>query len=172
MIEKNNIQKILETFFKFPTRVFYLRELSRELKLSMPTILNAIKKLKKEDLVVIKKSKAITMISANLENQLFTRLKRIYNLEALYLSGLVDFLYEEYKSPQAIICFGSYSRGDDIERSDIDIAIISSVEKEIDLTKFEKTLLRNISIHIVDLNKISKEFMANLYNGLVLGGAL
>ena len=172
MIEKNNTQKMLELFFRYPTKLFHLRELSRELKLSMPAIIAAVKKLKKENLTTVKRSRVLTIVSANIEHQLFTRLKRIYNMESLYLSGLVDFLYKEYKKPQAIICFGSYSRGDDTERSDIDIAIINNLSIELDLHKFEKFLARKISIHTIDLQKVSKEFKSNLYNGLILDGAL
>src|SRR3989344_2124942 len=100
MIEKNNTQKMLELFFRYPTKLFHLRELSRELKLSMPAIIAAVKKLKKENLITVKRSRVLTVVSANIEHQLFTRLKRIYNMESLYLSGLVDFLYKEYKKPQ------------------------------------------------------------------------
>ncbi len=44
MIEKNNTYKVLEFFFTYPTKEIHLRELSRQLKLSMPPILSAVKK--------------------------------------------------------------------------------------------------------------------------------
>src|SRR3989338_9228307 len=124
MVEKNNIQKVLSYFFMFPTREIHLRELSRIIKLSMPAILSAVNQLKREQLVEVRKGRVLTIVKARNENTLFVRLKRLHNLENLYLSGLVDTIYSVYKRPRAIICFGSYSRGDDIETSDIDIAII------------------------------------------------
>jgi len=172
MIEKTTIRRMLELFFAYPTRTFHLRELSRELGLSMPTVLSTVRRLKKDGLVIVKRSRPLAQISANTDLLLFARLKRIYNLESLYLSGLVDFLYKEYRRPRAIICFGSYSRGDDTEKSDVDIAIITDLPKELDLSKFEKRLGRNISIHIINLKRISTEFKANLCNGIALEGAL
>ena len=79
-----------------------------------------------------------------IEYKKFIRMKRIYNLNSLYLAGLVDFLVKEYNNPEAIICFGSYSKGEDFEKSDIDIAIINGKEKDIALEKFEKNLGRKI----------------------------
>jgi len=172
MIGKTNIQKVLAFFFTYPTRELHLRQLSRETSLSMPTILAAIKKLQHEELLTIKKGRAFTLVKANLENNNFIRLKRVYNLESLYESGLVDFLYNEFKKPHAIVCFGSYSRGDDTENSDIDIGIIGASEKELNADSFEKKLRKRISLHFIDLDKTSVEFKSNLFNGIVLEGAL
>lgn len=172
MIEKNNIQRVLGWFFDNPTTETHLRELSRAMRLSMPAILSAVKKLENLNLVAVKKGKAVTAIRANLENISFARLKRIYNIESLYASGLVDYLHKEFKIPKAVICFGSYSRGEDTEKSDIDIAIIGSAEKQLQLGKFEKKLKRSVSIHNIFLNRVSEEFKANIYNGIILEGAL
>ena len=52
-------------------------------------------------------------------------------------------------SGSAIILFGSYSRGEDIASSDIDIAIIGAKKKESSFFQFEKRLkerFRSISM--------------------------
>jgi len=172
MIEKTNTQKILEIFFTYPTKEFYLRELSRLAKVSMPTIITAVDSLTKEKLVLRKKEKALTKIKANLENRQFMIEKRLFNIEAVYHSGLIEYLNKQYSLPQAIILFGSYSRGEDIERSDIDIAVITHKNLALDLSKFENTLQRKISIHEIDLKKVSEEFKTNLANGIVMEGYL
>lgn len=172
MIEKNSVQKVLAFFFRFPTKETYLRELSRMLGLSMPTILGAVKKLKQEDLVQVKRGKALTTVKANMENQSFIRMKRVHNLEQLYASGLIDFLIMAYKRPRAIICFGSYARGDDTETSDIDIAIIGGREPKLAFDKYAHQLNRQISLHYISPSKVSDNFKANLCNGIVLDGAL
>jgi len=57
--------------------------------------------------------------------------------------------------------FGSYSRGDDTEKSDIDIAIIGK-EKRIDLEMYEKLLEKTIFLHFYDsLDKIDKNLIEN-----------
>jgi|SRR3989344_1311331 len=172
MIEKNNNEVVIGHLFKYPTEEIHLRELSRKTHLSMPTIISITKKLEKEGLISIKKGKALTVIKPNIEYKKFIRMKRIYNLNSLYLAGLVDFLVKEYNNPEAIICFGSYSKGEDFEKSDIDIAIINGREKDIALEKFEKILARKISIHYINLDKISKELKANIINGIILEGAI
>ncbi|MBI2008255.1 nucleotidyltransferase domain-containing protein [Candidatus Amesbacteria bacterium] len=171
MIEKSTIEKILEIFFENPSREFHLRGLSRLLKFSMPTIISTTDILAKEKLIIKIRSKVLTKVKANRENINFIRLKRLHNLEKIYASGIVDYLSNAYNYPKLIILFGSFSRGDDIETSDIDIAIITNKRLSLDFKKYAEILKKNINIHEIDLSKISDEFKANLKNGIVLEGS-
>lgn len=171
MIEKSTIQKVLAVFFENPSREFHLRELSRMLKLSMPTIISSTDMLAKEKLITKEKGKVITKVMANRDNIDFARLKRLHNLALIYNSSIIDYLSESYNQPKAVILFGSFSRGEDIEKSDIDIAIITSKKLNLDLSKYENILKKAISVHEVSLDKISEEFRANLLNGIVLDGS-
>ena len=170
MIKKSTIQKVLEIFFENPSKEFHLRELSRLLKFSMPTIISTTNELYKENLIVKNKGKVLTRTIANRENINFLRHKRLYNLERIYTSGIVDYLSNVYNHPKTIILFGSYSRGEDTEASDIDIAIITKKKLSLELTKYENILKRRVNIHEVDLGAVSDEFKANLANGIVLEG--
>ena len=171
MIDKNSIFIVLGAFFDSPTKEFHARELSRKTDLSIFAVLEAIKKLSKEKLVTFYKKGNMKIVKAS-QSTAFTRAKRVRNLEKIYESGVVDYLSHVYDKPETIILFGSYSRGDDIENSDIDIAIITREHKEANMGKFEKILSRNISLHEIDLKKTSKEFHNNLTNGIALEGAL
>ena len=171
MIEKSTIEKVLEIFFEHPESEFYLRELSRKLKLSMPTIVSATDKLSKEGLIIKTKGKALTIVTPNRENHDFIRKKRVFNLEKLYNSGILDCLIPKYNNPKLIILFGSYSRGEDTEKSDVDIALITSKKMDLSLKIYEKELKRPINIHELNLEKISQDFRANLCNGIVLEGS-
>lgn len=173
MIDKNSNSIVLGTLFDNPTKEFHARELSRKTGLSIFSVLEAVKKLSKEGLVSVHKKGNMKIVKA-VHSTEFIRAKRIDNLEKIYDSGLVDYLSEPYNKPEAIILFGSYSRGDDIETSDIDIAIITKDRKDHknNLEKFEKLLSRKISLHEIDLKKISREFHNNLVNGIVLEGAI
>ncbi len=113
----------------------------------------------------------LTITKANRENPRYIWLKRAHNLERLYESGLVTKLSSLFNTPQAIIVFGSYARGEDTEKSDVDIAIIASMKTEADISLYEKKLSRAISLHVVDLSKVSKEFKSSLYNGILLEGS-
>ena len=72
-----------------------------------------------------------------------------------------------------IILFGSFSRGDDILKSDIDIAIIGRNRKEVDLSEYEKTLEREIIINFYDsFDKVHRHLKENMFNGIVLSGGI
>jgi predicted nucleotidyltransferase len=159
MVEKNSTQLVARYFFTHPTTEIHLRALTRAVGKSMPVILAAVRKL------------SLTTVKANAENPLFVQLKRVHNLERLYETGLVDQLRKAFDC-QAMVCFGSYSRGDDFEQSDVDIALVGAKQKSIDLSPFESKLKRQISLHFVTKAQVSKEFWHNLANGLVLEGAL
>ena len=72
-----------------------------------------------------------------------------------------------------IILFGSYGRGEDTIKSDIDIAIIGSKKKEVNLIGFEKILERAIFLHFYDsLKQINKNLKESIHNGIVLVGGI
>lgn len=172
MIEKNTIQKVLGMFFENPTTKFHLRELSRNLKISMPTIISTTDKLSKDKLVEKQKTKFLTTVKANAENTQFIRQKRVFNLEQIYNSGIVDELIKTHNHPQAIILFGSYSRGEDTEHSDIDIAVITNRKTNQDTTQYEKKLKRKIQVLQLAKDKIPEELFNNIMNGTILDGYL
>ncbi len=171
MIEKSTFIRVLEAFFRNPSTQFHLRELSRLLKFSMPTIISATDALAKEKLIIKTKGRVLTTVSANRESAKFVQRKRVHNLERIYASGLPEYLSDSYNHPKLIILFGSFSRGEDTEKSDVDIAIVTNKKLSPDLSKYEKTLGRGVSIHEIELDKVSNDFKSNLANGIVLEGS-
>lgn len=67
---------------------------------------------------------------------------------------------------------GSFSKREYIEKSDIDIVIITQNKKFPELAVFERKLKRNIHILTLEYCNISYEFYKNLINGIVLCGYL
>ncbi len=157
--------------FKFPTKGLSIREISRLSKISHPSVIKIIKKLEKSNLVSIEKRRREFLVRANLENEKFIELKKLYNL--ISLKELVDYIKEKFE-PDVIICFGSFANGIDIESSDIDIFVgnkeISIDESE--LKKFEKKLCRKIQIFSGKLKDFPKELRENIINGIKLFGWL
>tara|TARA_Y100000034_G_scaffold8818_1_gene9507 strand:- start:5792 stop:6307 length:516 start_codon:yes stop_codon:yes gene_type:complete len=169
-MKDNNLTKVLEELFSKPTYKFHIRELARIAKLNPNTVINITNKLEKEEIIKKENKKHIVEISLNLENKRTIQEKRIFNLLRIYKSDILDFLIRLY-SPKSISLIGSYSKGEDIEKSDIDI-VIDTNKKEIgDVSKFEKILKRKIHLLILPL-KVSEEFFNNLINGIVLYGAI
>ena len=175
MIEKSTIEKVLAVFFENPSKQdIHLRELSRITKLSMPTIISTTDKLAKEHLIIKFPGMVMTRVYAYRDNEVnkkFIRYKLLHNLEKIYESGIIEFLSKGYHHPKAIILFGSFSRGEDIESSDIDIAILIKRKLNLDLSKYERILKKTVNVHEVNMDKISNEFKANLANGIVLEGS-
>jgi predicted nucleotidyltransferase len=169
MLIQSNTQKILEIIFKFPTTGFTIRELARLTKLSPPTVSTIIKILEKKQLVEIKKEKIQYKVFGNLESDYYKDIKKIYNIFSLI--ALKNFLIREF-NPNLIIVFGGYSRGEDIENSDIDIFVETSLKKELKLEEFEKRLNRKIHLIVDELKNLPKELRKNIFNGIILWGVI
>ena len=164
--------RILRFFLDNPTREIHLRSLSRILKISPTWISTLLPKFK--DLLSVHKDTERTMvlIKANRDSLAFKRLKQSQNLYKLSESGIIDLLIEKYHKPEAMVLFGSYAKGEDIEQSDIDLAVITSRSENIVLTHFEKKLKRKIKIIELKKELIESEFKNTLANGVVLYGYL
>ncbi len=168
MITKDNDDKVMELFFKFPLQAFHIREIARLTGLSSTGVIKIVKKLKKEKLLDSKKSRVVEEVRARYENE-FILAKRLYNIYSLYETGLIDALMKFYERPRGIILFGSYSKGTDTEKSDIDIAVVGGA-KIFDASRFEGKLVRKVSVHAVRLEAAASEFRNSLANGIVLEG--
>ena len=170
MLNKINSIKILRVFFKTPEGKFHIRQLSRITKISAPGLLKILKKLISEGILVSEKSKIARYISAS-KSENFIHMKRVYNLYAIYESGLIEFIRKEYEEPECVVLFGSYARGEDISKSDIDIAVITKLRKNSDTSQFS-SLKRKIDVHEINPRNSEKEFLNTLSNGIVLYGYL
>lgn len=167
MKNTNTKEQILELLFKFPNREFHLREISKELKISPGAISKALSSLQKEKLITLEKN-FLLKTKANLNSERFKQLKRTNNLKQIYLSRLSDYLTEQFPL-STIILFGSYSKGEDTEKSDIDIAIMDK-EKKLNLEQFEKILDKKINIEFINIKSITQELKENIVNGITLSG--
>ena len=155
--------------------LFTKRGIARNLGVSPTAIAKALPLLEKEKLIVTEKDKTMNFSSTRLnrDNQKTFDFKKIENLKLIYESNLIQYLEETFPGT-TIILFGSYARGEDVEKSDIDIAIIGSKEKEFkDYKVLENFLERNLSLNFYPLiNKIDKELKNNILNGIVLVGGI
>lgn len=171
MLTKDNNYKVMKLFFDNPDKKFHIREIARLTDLSAPGVLKILKKLKEEGLLLSEKGKVVKNVKAS-RNEKFFLLKKSYNILSLFEFGLIDFLKNKYEEPEAIVVFGSYSKGEDTSESDIDIAIITKKEIRLDLKNFEKILKRKINIYEIQIDKNEKEFLNNLVNGTIVYGYL
>ena len=171
MRRKNIKQQIKEYFFINPTTKLRVREIERTLNLPLPSIIRYCKELEKEGILTIQKIGNVSFYTANRTNDFYLLEKKLYNIKSLYTSGLIDTLKVELSNP-SIILFGSYAKGEDIEKSDIDLYIETLSKKEINFKSFEKKLKRKIQLFKYrNIKEIKNFFLANnIINGIVLNG--
>ena len=117
-------------------------------------------------------------ISQDLSHEYNVVWKIPYNLHLVYQSGIINEIRKVFLNPRAIILFGSYRKGDDTEKSDIDIAVEVLEEKDLEiihLGMIPQLGYRSnvpVNIHIFSRNKINLNLFANIANGIILEGFL
>ncbi len=150
------------------------REIAKKLNVSPTAVSKSLIYLTDRDLILIKKNGImnLNLIELNRDNKKVIELKRVENLKMIYESGVINFLDEEFPG-SVIILFGSYSYGEDIIDSDIDIAIVGCCSKNVNLDKFEDFFKKDININFYkDFKEINKNLKNNLFNGIVLSGRI
>ncbi len=166
----NNEYRIMGLFFSQPARQFQLREISRIINLGLPSVISYVKILEKEKLIKKIESGIYPSYCANITDR-FKSYKRNDMLMKIVESGLIDYIYDRF-IPGAIVLFGSASKGEDVDGSDIDLFVMARGE-DVDLAGFEKKLGRKVSLFFEEKSKdVPKELLNNIINGIVLKGYL
>lgn len=177
MLQNCNTLKVAGVFFQEPSKEHYLKQISKKSKLAHTSVKKILKDLKKEDIIKEKKyqrgSRYFPVYFANTETKKYKHYKKIFNLDKIYSSGIIEFLKTE-TMPETIVLFGSYLKGEDTEESDVDLFIqAKSSQTDTKLKKFEKKLGRNIQLHFKEkFQDYNAEMKNNILNGLILYGYL
>ena len=173
MLTEDNTQKVLKLFFDGPLVRLHVREVARRTELSPPGVKKILEALEKDKLLIREPTPVVVDFRGNYDSEIFIAWKRSVNLFSLYSSGLVDALAGFYGVPECIVAFGSYAKGEDAKSSDVDIAIVTSVDQPFSSGQFEEILNRKISLHTIkDLKRADGEFINSIANGIVLYGYL
>lgn len=161
--------RIRDHFLLNPTARLRVREIERKTSCPLPSVIRYTGELEKEGILKETNISGVRLYSADRSSERFLLAKRLYNLESLYSSVLVDHLRRELSNP-VIVLFGSYSRGEDVEGSDIDLYIESSGRP--DLGVFEKRLGRRIQLFMHrNIKEVRNKELANsIVNGIPLNG--
>lgn len=183
ILERNKAySKIIKWFFSYPLLPISLSDLARETKTSKATAASVVNTLLKEDFLMKEEIGRIWRISCNQKHRYNFTKKISYNLalvyEALYDYGIINEIYKIAGNPKTIILFGSYRKGDDTDKSDLDIAVevIGNEDvKIIHIGNIVKLGYRKnvpVNLHIFSRRKIDLNLFSNIANGIVLEGFL
>ena len=179
LIEFNGAyNKTTAWFFSFPEKEVSLNDLSEALKISKTTARRVVNQLVKKGFLKIETIGKIWRISCDKNHQYNYSRKIGYNLTMIYESGILREIHKKISNPRAIILFGSYRKGDDNEKSDIDIAIEVLGNEEVQLIElgiipefgFRKNVV--VNLYVFTKNKIDLNLFSNITNGIILEGFL
>lgn len=178
----NTETRILEQIYTKPG--IHKRELSKQLKLSMPSVDYALKKIVK--LLKVQEAGNQLRYSIDYSKEALTPMlyaveyPRMQRLPANVRIAISDFLRELQEKPLIAAVFGSYARGDYTKESDIDILLVfQKIEnaKAIESTANRISMRTGTKISPVyidyalfkeSFHNSAKEFYKNLKKGKII----
>ncbi len=123
--------RVLGLFVKNPYERYYLREAARTLKISPMTVKRALDLLVGDRLLVREEFKDRLLYKANMESLTFRHMKAAYNLAWLEGKGIVNYLKDRLPGMSSLVLYGSFAKGENDEKSDIDLLAIAPQKKEV-----------------------------------------
>ena len=146
------------------------RDIAKHAGVSPMSASNAVRMLESEGLVTVVRVKTVDQVVIDLSDHRAVAIKRAENLKRIALSGLVERI-EEAAPESTIVLFGSYSFGEDVSNSDIDIALVGRSSVDLDLSRFESELFRTIHVSAFQSwSHIDTHLRNSILSGIVLSG--
>lgn len=126
-------------------RSFYIRELEKELNMNFSSIYKELALLKELGLVTDERRGKIRLFTMNKSSPIYPEVRGLI----LKTTGIGDVIRDALKGSGEMkyaLVFGSFARGEEKERSDIDLLLIGNIYEEKLITKIKEAE-----------NKISRE---------------
>ena len=119
LLSRKNNSVLLEYFLKNPTTLIYSSELEKKLKMSRQSMFHALEAVLDAGLLEVKMIGRIKQYTLAKNKPIVKQLKILLNLN--YLAPLLGRISD---SGVEVYLFGSAARGEDTEKSDIDLLFI------------------------------------------------
>lgn len=167
--------KILELFFEYPSKHWQFKEVKNRVKLPDNKTSKWLKKLVKEKIVTRVKPKGkMPFYVGNYNAPEYQNTKRLFGMKMVHESGFLNHLCS-LKKADAVILFGSLSRGDWYNESDIDLFIYGE-ETGLELNRYSKKLGREVQLFVCknrkDFRKLGNSLIKNIILGDIIKGDL
>jgi predicted nucleotidyltransferase len=120
--------KILELLLLDPTREFHLRKIARQTCVSPPYVKREIANLMALGLVLKRSQGNLTLFRLNRDSVIAEELKRIFLKTESFGRFMRDSLNEVGNIRFALI-YGSFAKGEEAEKSDIDLLVVGDVDE-------------------------------------------
>ena len=166
--------RVLELFFDSPTKEWHFKDILKSAKIARSKADGWLKRFVKEGLIQRVKPKGkMPYYVANHESSYYRNRKKLFALNKLFESGLLDYLSS--LKAKTVIIFGSITRSDWYKKSDIDIFIYGD-SADLDIAKYETKLHRSIQVFTAennaDLAKLGEGLIKNIISGDLVKGDL
>lgn len=159
LCHKWNTWRVLSFFFERPFGRFYIREVARELKMSVSTVFRSLGALEKDELVTVKRERNASYYKAA-QSPLFKSLKIAYTVSKISISKIIDLVRRKSSGVNCFLLFGSAARGEDDVNSDYDFVLVSSQSSLTSLDLSEK-LGREVNLKKFTISEWKKQSEEN-----------
>jgi hypothetical protein len=160
-------------FFAFPRRACSLSQLAETLSIHKGTASRAVKRLEHEGFLNVEILGRIWRITCVMDHRYHVSRKVPYHLGLILDSTLIDTIRTAHPTG-AIVLYGSVRKGDDVESSDIDLAIESTNDRIEALDPIDLGYRSSVPVNLrfFSRKRIDPHLFSNIGNGIVLDGFL
>ena len=151
--------KLLKLLVLNPDREFYIRELERELKENVNSIRRQLNNLEKIEIVKKRKEGNLLLYSFNPFGIISSELKQMI-LKTVGSFKLIKESLQSLKGIKFAFIFGSFAKGTETKRSDIDLLIVGNMDEDQlieKLSKVERKIGREINYLLWSENFLKKK---------------
>ncbi len=152
--------KLLNQFITSPEGRFYIRELERLIGEDYKSIVTELHNLESLGLLRSEKQGNLKYYSLDRNFFLYPELKNII-FKTVGVKGILEQELKKIKGIMYAFIYGSYAKGTEGPRSDVDLMVIGDVEVERvvgSLREPERSLQRKVNYVVFDLPEIQKRF--------------
>jgi len=166
LIFKSKIRKeILRLLFSYSGREFYLSEIAKKIHASVGNCQRELDKLVKSNILISQKKNNLKMYFVDKKNPFYKDLKNIID-KTIGIEGEIKKTIKKISGIEFAFIFGSYSKNDFLNSSDIDLFIIGEINENkflIRIRLLEEKFNREINYHLYSKNEFKKKFKSNSF---------
>ncbi len=165
LFSSNTRVKLLTLFFTNPEKDFYLREIEKLIKENITSVRRELISLKKIGLFDEYSKGNNKYYKLNKDFPFYSELKNII-FKTTGIKGVLEQILKKIKNIKLSFIYGSYAKGIENEKSDIDLMIIGSpnyTQTLKSLKNIEKKLNREIDFIIYNEKEFAKKLKDNYF---------
>lgn len=159
-----------------PNKSFSVRGLAKSIGISPGASGVAFEFMKKKGFVTLKVIGKTYQYKANLESALCRQWKILFNLDEIADAKIIEGFVKSIPNIHSILLYGSFAKGVNDEKSDIDLLVICHKPSKIDLS-FVNKIKKEANVSIVSLSEWKKKAVSDrvfyenvIYDSIVLFG--